>query len=269
MKTLYVSDLDGTLLRSDETTSDWTNDTINELVEKGMLFSYATARSYQTAHKVTKGLNAKIPLIIYNGTMVVDNHSGKILLSNFFDKSDKMVLDTLLNHQIYPIVYSFIDGVEKFSYVQNSVSKGMNDFIQTRNNDPRQHPVNECTSLYDGDIFYITCIDEKRKLEPLYDLYKESYHCVFQKDVYTNEQWLEIMPKTASKAQAITQLKDYLQCEKLVVFGDGLNDLDMFEIADESYAVQNAADKLKKVATGIIGDNNQDAVAKWLKANYQ
>ena len=39
MKTLYVSDLDGTLLRSNISTSDFTNRTINDLVGKGMLFS--------------------------------------------------------------------------------------------------------------------------------------------------------------------------------------------------------------------------------------
>ena len=49
MKTLYVSDLDGTLLRSDERTSDYTNQVINRLTEQGMLFSYATARSLVTA----------------------------------------------------------------------------------------------------------------------------------------------------------------------------------------------------------------------------
>lgn len=38
MKVLYVSDLDGTLLRSDEKTSVYTNQVINELTEKGMLF---------------------------------------------------------------------------------------------------------------------------------------------------------------------------------------------------------------------------------------
>lgn len=83
MKTLYVSDLDGTLLHSDERTSDFTNATINQFVENGMLFSYATARSYQTSHKVTKGLNAQIPLIIYNGAITVDNKDGALLLKNF------------------------------------------------------------------------------------------------------------------------------------------------------------------------------------------
>ena len=55
MKTLYVSDLDGTLLQSNETLSEYTVKTINELVEQGMIFSYATAGSYITARKVTEG----------------------------------------------------------------------------------------------------------------------------------------------------------------------------------------------------------------------
>ena len=41
----------------------------------------------------------------------------------------------------------------------------------------------------------------------------------------------------------------------LVVFGDGKNDIDMFELADESYAVQNAHEELKKYATAIISSN--------------
>ena len=40
----------------------------------------------------------------------------------------------------------------------------------------------------------------------------------------------------------------------------------MFEIADESYAVENAVDGLKKIATGVIGNNNEDCVANFLKS---
>lgn len=55
MKTLYVSDLDGTLLNSQQQTSTYTNQTIEKLVDQGMLFSYATARSYYSAKPATKG----------------------------------------------------------------------------------------------------------------------------------------------------------------------------------------------------------------------
>ena len=105
-------DLDGTLLRSDETTSEYTNKTINKLVEEGMIFSYATARSYVTARKVTKGLNANIPLIVYNGAMIVDNRDGSILWKNFFGEDVQTVLNELFEKEVYPIVYAFVEGVE-------------------------------------------------------------------------------------------------------------------------------------------------------------
>ena len=38
----------------------------------------------------------------------------------------------------------------------------------------------------------------------------------------------------------------------------------LFEIADEAYAVENAVDELKAIATGVIEGNNSDGVAKWL-----
>ncbi len=264
MSTLYVSDLDGTLLRSDEKTSEYTNNVINSLTERGMLFSYATARSLITAKKATSGINAKIPLIVYNGAFVIDNLSDDILIENYFDDGVNLVLEDLFANKVYPIVYAYIDGKEKFSFVPELCSRGTNKFLESRKGDIRTNAVEEIDDLRSGKIFYITCIDEVEKLEPLYKKYKDSYHCVYQTDIYTKEQWLEIMPLNASKARAIKQLQSLLKCEKLVAFGDGKNDIDMFELADESYAVENAHEDLKRIATSIIASNDEDGVAKWL-----
>lgn len=269
MKTLYVSDLDGTLLRSDVSTSDYTNRTINRLARQGMLFSYATARSYSTSAKVTRGLDAHIPLIVYNGAMIVDNVTGEILLSNFFGSDAHAVLDDLLAHGVVPIVYAFVDGVERFSYVPARSSRGVLDFVASRRGDRRDNPVNSTEDLYRGDIFYFACIGEEEKLEPLERKYRDVYHTVYQKDIYSGEQWLEIMPLAASKSNAIRQLREKLGCDRLVVFGDGKNDVDMFELADEGYAVSNAAPELKAVATAVIGSNDEDAVAHWLSEHAE
>jgi len=269
MGNLYVSDLDGTLLRSNEETSEYTNQVINSLVSKGMLFSYATARSLITAKKVTKGINAKIPLIVYNGAFVFDNITEKILIANYFDNSVHSVLDGLFCNGVYPIVYAFINGKEKFSFVRELCTNGMAMFLASRKGDIRTNEVNELSELKEGEIFYITCIDTPDKLKPLYNKYKDKYHCVYQTDIYTNEQWLEIMPLEASKANAIKQLRTMLDCEKLIVFGDGKNDIDMFQIADECYAVANAHEELKKYATDVILSNDDDGVAHWLELNYE
>ena len=245
MKTLYVSDLDGTLLRKNETLSTYTIKTINTLTASGMLFSYATARSLNTAKKVTEGLNTHFPLIIYNGAFVKDNITEEILIANYFEEDVYEVLKDLFAHEIYPIIYSYQNNIEKFSYIPEKATSAESE-------------------LMDWNLFYITCIDKPEKLEPFYHKYKNKYHVVYQKDIYTGEQWLEIMPQKASKAQAALQLKQKLECDRLVVFGDGKNDIDMFEIADEAYAVENAVSELKVVATGIIESNENDGVAKYL-----
>lgn len=270
MRTLYVSDLDGTLLRSDQRTSEYTNNVINELVGKGMIFSYATARSYLTARKVTEGMAAPFPLIIYNGAFVRDNATGEMLLRNFFLPGEGTALvRELVSNDIWPIVYAFVDGEEKFSYTARKMNHGVKDFVLSRKGDVRDRPVGEPGELLKGDIFYITCIDEPEKLKPMLDKYASRYHCVYQRDIYSGDQWLEIMPANATKAAAIQQLRTLLHCDRLVVFGDGLNDLDMFRIADEAYAVENAAPELKAAATGVIGSNDRDSVAKWLYEHFQ
>lgn len=264
MKTLYVSDLDGTLLRKNEKTSDYTNQVINELVEKGMIFSYATARSYVSAHKAAAGLNAKIPLIVYNGCMIIDNANGQMLVKNFFDQQRiQDTIEDLIQNGIYPIVYAFVDGEEKFSYIESLSYKGVVEFAATRP-DRRRNPVETVEELRRGEIFYVSCIEEEEKLRPFYEKYKDEYHSVFQRDIYSKEQWLEFLPPQASKSIAIKQLKEMFGCERVVAFGDGLNDMDMFELADEAYAMSNARDELKKVATGVIGSNDEDGVANWL-----
>lgn len=267
MKTLYVSDLDGTLLNSSQTTSEYTNNVINALADKGVLFSYATARSYSTARSAANGITAKIPLIVYNGTFVIDNSTGERLVSNFFQSDITNIIKELLDNGINPIVYSIIDGEEKFSYIENRCNAGQRLFIESRKGDSRDNPVKNETDLFKGDIFYISCIYDETHLLPFYNKYKNQFNCFYQKDIYDDTQWLEIMPLKATKANGILALKKLLFCDRIVAFGDGLNDMDMFKIADECYAVSNAVDELKAIATGIIDSNNNDGVAKWLADN--
>jgi Cof subfamily protein (haloacid dehalogenase superfamily) len=264
-KTLYITDLDGTLLRRDETISPYSNGVINSLLAKGMCFSYATARSYITASKVTGSLNGKFPVIVYNGAFILDHETQDVMLSNFFTPDETEEIRAVLTaNGINPIVYSFVNGTEKFSYNINAVNSGIRSYLDSRRGDIRDNPVSGADELYAGSVFYFTCVGSSDKLPPVYRRFQTKYSCVYQADLYSGEQWLEIMPVKATKAGAILQLKEYLGCDRVVSFGDGKNDISMFEISDECYAVENAVDELKEIATGIIGGNNDDGVARWL-----
>lgn len=265
-KTLYVTDLDGTLLTSGQYVSQKSCEIINRLTERGMIFSYATARSLITAKKVTAGISPKTPVIVNNGVFIVDSGSGEKLVKNTFSAGQAGdIFRTLTDFGILPLVYSIIGGEEKFSYIPERLTRGMTDFLDTRRGDPRHRPLSAEDGMLDGEPFYITCIDDAGSMSEAHEELKKRYYCVYSKDIYSGDQWLEILPKAATKANAVLQLKEYCGCERLVVFGDGINDIPMFKAADECYAVENAAAELKEIADGIIGNNNNDSVAEFLK----
>lgn len=268
-KTLYLSDLDGTLLRSDQKTSDYTNGVVNRLFDAGVHFSYATARSIDTSVRVTRGIEVDLPVIVHNGAFIVDSITRKPLYSaRFSEKEEKTVYDSFLREGLFPLTYAVIDGKNRFSYLWERSGRAQREFILSRRGtegDDRAREIFSTREALDGDVYYFACIgDSEGELAPVYEELKERFRCIFSRDIYTDAPWLEVLPAYASKASAAQILKRLLGCERIVCFGDEVNDIPMFEIADECYAVANAAPELKAIATAVIGDNDGDAVARWL-----
>ena len=83
---LFVSDLDGTLLNKNAELSVNTKNILNRLIEKGLKFTVATARTYASAGKILNGLNLELPIILMNGVSVFDVKSEKYCKVNYLDK---------------------------------------------------------------------------------------------------------------------------------------------------------------------------------------
>ena len=75
------------------------------------------------------------------------------------------------------------------------------------------------------------------------------------------------MPSLTSKGKAIQMLKDLFSIDRVVAFGDRINDLPLFEAADYALAVKNADEALKQKANEVILSCEEGGVALWLKEN--
>ena len=269
MKTLYLSDLDGTLLGTDDRVSAADADTINRLIADGMMFSYATARSFSSAGAATSGVDIRLPVIIYNGAFIVDPVSEMRLVSHLFSRPEsEEIIRTITEQGIYPLVYAYVDGAERVTWLAGSENEGIRYYLRSREGDARLRKVYSEQQLYEGEIFYFTCIGARQDLIPAYYTAmreRPGRRCLLQKELGREEYWLEIMPRDASKAIAEQKLKQMTGCGRLVVFGDGLNDLELFKIADEAYATADAVPELKAAATGIIGLSKESGVTRWLQ----
>lgn len=271
MRTLYVTDLDGTLMRNDMTISEESVRILNQLIDQGVLITYATARSFHSAYDITRDIHFKIPVITRNGTTFADQISAKETETAFFSKD---ILKDL--KELIPIISrcgftsAYIDGVMYKLYQEGEKSKEFQGYIDYYHSigDTRMRMVENVEKQFEGNISYITLISSREELLPYYETIKDSdrWETVFQKDTYREEFWLEICPKNSTKAKAVLKLKDRLECDKLVVFGDSINDLPMFEVADEGISVSNARPEILNVANHIIDSNEDDAVAKYIQS---
>lgn len=271
-KTLYVTDLDGTLLNRRDRINPESIKVINGLVKEGMLFTYATARSLVSATVVTQGLSMDIPIIAYNGAFIIHPSTGEILSKeSFAEEEADRVMEVLEEYGISVLVYAYVEGVEKVSWLVSRENEGIRRYLSLRKGDRRLRPVATREELYQGDKFYFTCIGEREELQPVYDIFSRNagFRCIIQQELYRPEYFCEIMPAGATKAKAILKLKKLWNCDRVVSFGDAVNDIPMFEISDECYAVENAVEELKAIATGVIGSNEEDGVAEWLKENVE
>ena len=273
MRTLYLADLDGTLLDPKQRVSEPSARILNALIGRGCLVSYATARSLETSRAVTAEIAFQSPVIVHNGAVTADPIKLCPLSVERFSEGEKgELLSAFLTHGLVPLTYSFIEAKNRFSYIWERSGAVQQSFILTRTGSAagseRAREIFDTAALLDGDVFYFACLGEEEALLPVYEALKERYRCFFAPDIYLKAQWLEIVKKDVSKAAAALALKERLGAERLVVFGDAENDIPLFEVADAGYAVENAVPALKEMAAQVIGSNSSDAVAETIARLY-
>ena len=272
MKTLFVTDLDGTLLTKEERVSEYSREKLNRMIERGLMFTYATARSYESAQKAVAGLELNIPVVLYNGGLIYHPKTGETLNAVLFNDEDKSYIYSVLRaHNIQPFVFGVTSdrSRERVSWISGSESIGMQRYLLRRKDDTRIVSAQNETELLSGSVFYFKCIGPQSTLERAwYDLKLDSrYICIYHQETYQSDFWMEISPREATKANGVKKIKEITGCDRVVCFGDSSNDSDMFDVCDEKYAVMNADEWLKQKSTGIIGYCEEDGVVKWLEKN--
>jgi len=274
-KTLFITDLDGTLLNSSAEITPVTADIINNLLNFGLIFTYATARSFHTASRVTSEINFKYPAVHHNGVFIQDPKSGECFDQCIFDKTKiAQFIQTLHDNKLYPLLYAIVDGRERVSWIAGKETAGINFYLESRKNDKRLRPVQDYGG-FTGDIYEIIFIgDCREELEQIIFALNLDSHFAYHihVDAYKHEDgktryWLEIMRFDAQKNAGVLKVKKITGADKIICFGDNMNDIPMFNISDESYAVANALPEVKNIASGIIGSNDDDGVARWLEKN--
>lgn len=278
MHRLYLSDLDGTLLNSAGEVSERTRQGLEELLQEGLPFTVASARSHFSIRKLFGDLEFTLPIIEFNGAFLTDYRTGRHLEVYALGRAlGEEVFDRVTRTGLRPFVCSY-DGREDCLHYDELVNAGMVWYEARRRaaGDPRlRRTVRLRDTLAEQVVSLTVMAPDRPRIEALRDELAETYGEQLQLFCYENEYspgnwWLTIHHAAASKHIAMRRLREaHAPSAELVAFGDNVNDLLMLEHADVAVAVANAVEPVRAVADHVIGTNDEDSVVAFLEAAHR
>lgn len=272
-RTLYVTDMDGTLLNNGSFVSNRSSAIISDLSHDGALITVATARTPATVVPLMEGTFTTVPFVVLTGAAMYDHASSAYHDVNFIPEDECEVLQKLYaDAGVHPFVYHLDAEGGLVVYHHHDMTDVERDFYTPRSNLRLKRFTFE--KMPDGDnrnVLLLFSTGLRREMMPLADAIRDTglfsvscYPDIFMPDVVI----LEVYRAGVSKANAVKRLMESTGAERLVAFGDNLNDIPMLEIADVAVAVANAHPGVKESADIVIGPNYDDSVARFMLHDF-
>ena len=272
-KTLYISDLDGTLLNYNAELSQYTKDTLNRMIADGLSFSVATARTAATSIKILEGIQWKIPLIFLNGALIFDIVNKRyVQILSLSAQTVAIILTVFKRCNVTGLMYQFSNN-EQATWYESLDHKPLRGFIEERKAryNKEYHQTDNFMAISHENIVYFRLLDTYDKNKLVHDALSvvPGIGISMYKNVYNSDLWhLEIHNEKASKQNATTYLRKTYGFERIIGFGDNLNDLPLFAACDVRIAVENANKEVKATSDHICSSNNDDGVVKWIENDF-
>lgn len=274
--TLYVTDLDGTLLDTESRVSERSAHIISDLVYDGAMITVATARTPATVEELLRDTHTELPAIVLTGAAMWDRDRRRYRYPLFLDEGDAAaVLDEFRRADVHPFIYTLRSDGVLHVYHNGPMVKPAEEFMRERSNLELKKfhiddPTVEKAAAVPSTVLYFA-MGKAERVYPLAERLRGRVNCavyayldIFNPDVAV----IEVFGANVSKASAIKQLAKRIGAKRIMVFGDSTNDLPMMEIADVGIAVENAIAEVKRAADLVIGRNTSDAVARFIADDY-
>ncbi len=270
--TLYVSDLDGTLLGADSKLSPGSISMLQQAIGEGALFTVATARTPATVSTLLQDVPLQLPAIVMTGAALWDRASETYLQPHFIAPEAVAKVIEIYDRLNFPaFIYTLSRGVIHI-YHMGAMSPLEQDFIDARCGNPYKaihvgaDPRSELPHILANTLLFYAMQPSAAAREAWEEVSRvEGLNPIFYHDIFGPETGiLEVFSSASSKAAAIAEVKRLTGAKRVVVFGDNRNDLAMMRAADVAVAVENAIQEVKDAADVIIGPNTSDSVARWI-----
>jgi Cof subfamily protein (haloacid dehalogenase superfamily) len=252
---LVVSDMDGTLLAADGAVPAEFWPLLDLMSARGITFVPASGRQYATLARMFAPAPAGATFIAENGTLVV--RDGAVLSTTCIDAPTiRNVIHKVRHSTESTRDLALVVGGRSSAYIERRdtgfISEAETYYAQLTT-------VEDLTTVTD-DVLKLAIYDftdAESSARSIFAPLTASHQVAV-----SGRHWIDIMAPGATKGRAVQELQRALgvTAAQTVVFGDYLNDLEMLDHADLSFAMGNAHPLVRSRARYLAPTNEEHGV---------
>jgi 5-amino-6-(5-phospho-D-ribitylamino)uracil phosphatase len=267
---LIAIDIDGTLLTPEGCITPRTRAAIRAAQQAGIIVTLATSRRYHNTHKIATELGLELPLIVYDGALIVHHPTQTILHSQPLSATlGVQTIQLLRCYSIQPVTQPYKtlgriveedwtgpaehDHAEVATYLSFALSlKRLRRMPYEQLCPEEQEPLR--VVAFASEVAIQALIPEISQLDcSWHTIPLGSYACAE----------LSIMHPVCSKANGVAALAAYyrLTMEQVMALGDNNNDIPMLQAVGWGVAMGQASEKVRRVAKAVTASNREEGVA--------
>ena len=276
---LITIDIDGTLLTPEGQITARTRAAIRAAQHIGVIVTLATARRYGGAQAVAEALGLELPLIVYDGTLIVSHPSRAILVSRTLDAEvTRQAIEIFRRHAIQPVLHPCEDEFclkeEVWTGPTENDNPGLTLYLTAAGERVRRMPY-EVMSARATEALRVVAFAEQALVEQILPAIS-ALDCAWNfapLGSYGSAE-LAILPAGCSKASAVSALAERYEIPltQVMALGDSYNDLEMLRLVGLGIAMGQAPEQVKAAAKAVTATNREDGVAlaleRFILANH-
>lgn len=256
---LLSIDVEGALLRSDQTMTDAVRAACQQAQNAGCVVVLASGRPPQALRPLIEQLGVTAPVIAYHGALIwnpVDDraqHHQSIdaqLVRRMID--DARAVDDKLMVGIEVMDHWFTDRVDR-------------RLLETLPGVPEPDDVGPVGQFLGQPVSRLSLFGQPDQLQRVLPVLREKYWMTRQVALYQLQPTrVQLLHPMADKSIALQRVAGRLGARRgqVMAVGEALNDAGMVEWAGFSVAVANACDKVRHLADVVVPSNDEDGVAE-------
>ena len=239
---IIFSDMDGTLLTGEGKLPNGFDEIISLLKSRGVIFSPASGRQYYSLLKTFAKYENEFLFLGDNGTFVMQG--GKEIFS--------IPVEISVVERVLKATESFKNILRVWCGKKNAYILKSQDLpgytVELEKYYTRTVAVDNWSEIDDTPIKIAFFDGTGHSKENIYNHLTEFHDT--QQVVLSSDYWVDVSSKNASKGAAVKKIQQILNFkpEECAAFGDFMNDYEMLQAVEYSFAMANAYPEIKKVA---------------------